>query len=146
MEWTPYSYPAHAPYSPITPPRTPDNTFATPVAIALDSANNRALVVDGQSVIAVDLDPYRRPRERTILSDNTTPDANNPFSTPVAVAVDTTGNRALVVDGQAVVAVDLTTGVRTILSDNTTPDANNTFFTPVAVAVDSDRQPGASGG
>ncbi len=121
----------------------PGPPFATPVALALDSANNRALVVDGQSVVAMDLTTG----VRTILSDNTTPDANNTFSRR-SRGVDTTGNRALVVDGQSViVAVDRSLpGERTLFSDTTTPDASQYLCHAGRDRAGQRQQPGAGGG
>lgn len=37
----------------------------------------------------------------------------------------------------AVIAVDLTTGVRTVLSDAATPSANNPFFSLSGIALDA---------
>jgi DNA-binding beta-propeller fold protein YncE len=123
---------------------TPDNSnpFANPSGIAVDTANNRALVADpafGGAVIAVDLDTGAR----TILSDNSIPDANNPFSVPVEITVDTANNRALVLDttpfspNQSIIAVDLTTGARTVLSSNSIPDNSNPFSFPRGIAIDT---------
>ncbi|NOY63157.1 MAG: hypothetical protein GXP10_08415, partial [Gammaproteobacteria bacterium] len=80
---------------------TPDaaNPFSFPVGITLDVTNGRALVIDGSfglnAVVAVDLTSGAR----TILSDATTPDAANPFSSPFGITLDAVNNRALVVDG-----------------------------------------------
>jgi len=124
---------------------TPDanNPFVWPEGIALDSTNNRALVTDGSlyglgAVIAVDLTTGAR----TILSDDSTPDANNPFDEPRDITIDSANNRALVTNGghfsqAAVIAVDLTTGARTILSDDSTPDANNPFVWPKGITLNS---------
>ncbi len=120
---------------------TPDNAnaFSYPTSIALDSANNCALVTDDNlnAVIAVDLDTGAR----TIFSDNATPDANNPFDSPRSITLDRANNRALVTDlsysaGDAIIAVDLTTGARSIVANDTTPDNNNTILSPFATAID----------
>ena len=102
----------------------------------LDTANNRALFVDGRiaAVIAIDLTTA----VRTVLSNETTPSASNPFSGPTDIAVDGANNRALVIDVglDAVIAVDLTSGARTVLSDASTPSASNPFSGPTDIAVD----------
>jgi sugar lactone lactonase YvrE len=118
-----------------------DDPFVAPDAflrgIALDGGTGRALVVDSgaDSVVAVDLVTGAR----TVLSDDSTPDADNAFSEPRGIALDSANARALVVDEglAAVVAVDLITGARTVLSDGSTPDADNAFGEPRGIALDS---------
>ena len=112
--------------------------FMFPRGIALDSANNRALVVDSippllTAVVAVDFSTG----ERIILSNNATGVGPN-FSSPRGIALDSANNRALVVDSSlaAVVAVDLSTGDRTILSDSVTGTGPNFLF-PEGIALDS---------
>lgn len=63
------------------------------------------------------------------LTAANTPNSAIPFSNPWGIALDATRNRVLVTDRNidAVVAVDLGTGVRTILSDSSTPNAINPF-------------------
>lgn len=90
---------------------TPNTSFR----ITIDSANDRALVVDREmeSLIAVDL----AKGTTKVLSDNTHPDAINSIAGSGA-AYDATRDCALVVDGRnhAVMAVDLVTGARVYLS------------------------------
>jgi DNA-binding beta-propeller fold protein YncE len=109
--------------------------FSSPRGIALDSANNRALVVDSSlaAVVAVDLSTG----DRTILSDSVTGIGPN-FSSPRGIALDSANNRTLVVDSSlaAVVAVDLSTGDRTILSDSVTGMGPNFLF-PEGITLDS---------
>ncbi len=59
---------------------------------------------------------------------------------PSDVEIDSTGNRALLVDSalRAIVAVDLTSGLRSILSDDAT-GTGSPFSAPSSVALDSDR-------
>jgi hypothetical protein len=109
--------------------------ISSPLGIALDSANNRALVVDASlaAVVSVDLSTG----DRAILSDASTgmgPD----FSYPLGIALDSANNRALVVDSSlaAVVSVDLSTGNRAILSDNATGTGPN-ISSPLGIALDS---------
>ncbi|HEX5057537.1 MAG TPA: hypothetical protein VFX02_13705 [Gammaproteobacteria bacterium] len=120
-------------------PNIPDglNPFAFPFEIAVDSANSRALVldVDAEAVIAVNL----ANGARTVLSSNTVPNATNPFSNPNDIVVDAANNSALVVNGfgtHAVLKVDLTTGARTVLTDATTPDSDDPLGNPFAIALD----------
>lgn len=63
------------------------------------------------------------------LTAANTPNSAIPFSNPWGIALDATRNRVLVTDRiiDAVVAVDLGSGVRTILSDSSTPNAINPF-------------------
>ncbi len=115
--------------------------FSSLRGITVDTTDgrNRALVVDQAlgSVIAVDLTSG----ERTVLSNSTTPDPENPFSFPVDIILDAVHNRALVAafSLNAVIAVDLTTGKRTVLSNNTTPNANNPFSVLRGIALDRDK-------
>jgi len=108
-----------------------------PSVIAFDAANNRVLVKDRSlaAVIAIDLTTGIR----TVLSNDTTPNASNPFSRPQGIAVDSINNQALVTDSDlnAIIAVNLTSGARTVLSDATTPNASNPFGRPQGIAVDS---------
>jgi hypothetical protein len=113
------------------------NPLVFPIAIAVDSANDRALVLDEnlQAVVTVDL----MTGARTILSDATTPDTVNPFTRVFNIVVDSANNRALVLDSNlpGVVAVDLASGARTIVSDASGPGAVNSFQMPVGIALDS---------
>lgn len=111
--------------------------LVSPQAIALDAANERVLVVDSilAAVITVDLITGMR----TVLSDATTPNANNPFSGPVGITLDTANGRALVLDStrNAVFVVNLITGARAVLSDAITPDANNLFSSLSGIVLDT---------
>lgn len=112
--------------------------FTWPESLAIDSVNNRALVVDkfAKTVVSINLSTGTR----TTLSDNKTPNATNPFSLPVGIAIDSAHNRALITDDNnhsAVVAMNLQTGARAILSDNSNPNSTNPFSDPGAIAIDS---------
>lgn len=99
--------------------------LVSPVDIAIDSANGRAIIVDSPEIfgstqgalVAIDLDTG----DRTIISDNTI-GAGPFFSVPRGVAVDAPNHRALVVDreGEELMAIDLDTGDRTIISNAAT--------------------------
>jgi hypothetical protein len=105
-----------------------------PHALAIDSANNRVIEASSITVSAIDLTTGTR----TVISDNTTPDATNPFHDLYGVVLDSANNRVLVADvSAAIIAVNLATGARTILSSNTTPDASNPFLYPQALVLDS---------
>ena len=58
---------------------------------------------------------------------------------PAHIVLDAANNRALFADPElvAVIAVDLSTGVRTVLSSNLIPDSSNPFISPLALALDS---------
>ena len=115
-----------------------NNALTFPIAITIDSANDRALVLDEvlQAVVTVDLVTGAR----TILSDVTTPDNVNPFGRVFDIAMDTANDRALVLDSTrpGVVAVDLTTGARTIVTEGSAEQgAVNGFAQPGAIDVDT---------
>ena len=82
----------------------------------IDRDNNRALVSepDLSAVIAVDLTSGAR----TILSNSSTPDAVNAFSSPSGVELDRENKRALVSDDgiRGLIAVDLVNGQRVFVS------------------------------
>jgi DNA-binding beta-propeller fold protein YncE len=125
-------------------------TFRIPDAVALDSANNRALVADREleALLAVDLGSG----DRTVISDQKTgtgvvdPVLGSAFNTPVSIALDSANNRALVLDEgripeeewifEALLAVDLGRGDRTIISNETT-GAGPAFGLLDSVALDS---------
>jgi len=109
--------------------------FGNPNAVVLAPNLNRALVLDRDrnALISVDLTTG----ERYVLSDSTTPNADNPFVDPTAIALRIGSNRALVVDDgrDALLGVDLVTGERTLISDNVTPNADFPLFGPVALTI-----------
>jgi len=117
--------------------------LGSPLGIEVDSANNRALVLDpiAGGLIAVDLSTG----ERSYISVNWYPSwASLKVPTiliyPQDLVLDSNNNRALVIDSylDALVAVDLSTGVNTIISNNTTPDTNNAFSGLSSITLDSD--------
>ena len=122
------------------------NAFIAPFSMVLDSANNRALVVDLNlaAVVAVDLNAGPNFGRRTIASGPTTPNNNNAFMNPVGITLDSANNRALVTDYglDAVIAVDLTPagpgfGARTIISDAAVPNTDNAFRVPWKITMDT---------
>lgn len=123
---------------------TPDSTnpFVSLHDTVLDPSGNRLLVLDNAAgpgstaaVFAVDLTDGAR----TIVSDANTPDATNLFQNARGIALDSAGNRALVVTAypNAVYTVDLATGARAILSDDSTPNGNSPLTFPSSIRVDA---------
>jgi uncharacterized protein YggU (UPF0235/DUF167 family) len=106
----------------------------TPRYIALDAANNRALVLDESTLAAVSL----ATGARTILSD-TDNGSGIELSSQSDLTIDIAGNRALVSDinRDAVIAVDLDTGMRTVLVDSSTPvEGADGFQNPFGITID----------
>lgn len=89
--------------------------FDTPVSIAMDLDNNRALVVDAGllSLMAVDLDTG----DRTVISGGVV-GAGDPLQEPFGLALDTDENRSFVTDMTAdgVIEIANDSGIRTLLS------------------------------
>ena len=116
------------------------DVFDAPVDLALDTANDRVLVIDSGNadLVSVDLTDGETFGNRTRLtveeelSAGTGPSFNNPRD----IALDTDQSRLLVADaGQdALLAMDFS-GTRTIISDNT--DAGEPFVAPRSVVLDS---------
>ena len=92
-----------------------NNTFISPIALALDDTNNRYLVLDSGrgSVIEVD----NNTGARRVISSAQVPNRENAFRKPKDMALDAANNRVLVLDSDlaSIVAVDLDTGARTIM-------------------------------
>ena len=108
-----------------------------PLAIAVDSANNRAFVTDSEmdAVAIVDLSSGIP----TVLSDTSTPNGDNPLSNPGSIVLDSANDRLLVIDTDlaSIIAVDINSGARTVFSDATTPDGVNPFGLPANLVLDS---------
>jgi hypothetical protein len=106
--------------------------------IAVDAVYGVALVADFDPpyrIIAVPL----AGGARSILSDQFTPNANNPLTFPAAIAVDAEYSRALVAQPEtdSILAVDLATGERSIFTSSTFPDAVDPLGDVAALAVDT---------
>ncbi len=124
----------------------PDPILTAPGRITVDTENNRALIanqlIGSQSqIIAMNLDNG----DVTVLSDNSTPDALNPFSIIQDLQLDAVNNRLLAFDWQvasneaSILSVNLSTGTRTVLSSNTIPDTSSPFgHFPISLAIDRD--------
>jgi hypothetical protein len=89
------------------------NVMDSPAAVAADPANGRALVLDTQldALVAVSY----ATGERTILS-NDDKGTGERLQDAVAIELDVANQRALVLDGATVIAIDLATGDRTPIS------------------------------
>lgn len=118
-----------------------NNLFVQPVALTIDSANNRALVLDANpananlhAIVEVNLTTG----VRTILSDGTTPNNTLPFLSPTSIAIDFANTRALVTDSAnagRVISVDLTPGPT--LGARTSLTTAGTLAFPVGITVDA---------
>ncbi len=109
-----------------------------PFGIALDSTKNKIWVNDAYDcVFAIDL----MSGISSLLSNNTTPNANNPMSCMSEIALDVAHNRLLSAEtvSRSIIAIDLTTGDRTILSSNSVPDTSNPFLAPNTLTIDVSR-------
>lgn len=123
-------------------PQVPDalNDFSDPRHFIHDTVNDRLLVVDvSRGVVAVDpLDGARTYFSGRDGSDFF-PNADAPlFDDPRTGVLDAERNRILVNndDTGAIIAVDLTTGVRSMFSDPTTPDSLNPPSRPLELLYD----------
>ena len=111
--------------------------------LVLDEVNSRILLVmdedESTQVISLSLTSG----QRTVLSNANNPNTDVPFGFPMSLALDTIGNRLLVIQsntanpsrtGNALIAVDPTTGQREIIIDDS-------IWTglPVDADVDIDR-------
>jgi len=106
-----------------------NNPFDFPSEMVLDNVNNRALVIniisnfpniDNVMLLGIDLDTG----VRTIISDNTVPNANNLLNSPQKMVLDSDNDRILVIDSGTLLAVDLDTGTRTIVVSDLTSGLN----------------------
>lgn len=93
-----------------------ENSFVSLVGVDVDSDNNRLLVLDRSSVIAVDIDSG----VRTVISNGST--SVYGFD----IVIDHAHNRALVLQSSPsqITAVDLDSGTRTVFADNSDPSAS----------------------
>ena len=105
----------------------------------VDSANNRLLVADQlyDTLVAIDLSSG----SRTVISsyNNDTGDIDDTsFILSSGIALDTVNNRVLIssVRNRAIVAVDLSSGIRSVLSDENNGTGTNLGY-PYSIAIDS---------
>jgi sugar lactone lactonase YvrE len=130
-----------ATFSSNSPPTAPV-PLVEPAGIALDAANARLLVSDQTlfGVVAIDL----RTADGSLLTVGNNPSDPAPISAPGALAIDAPANRLFVLETgrvplfpPAIVAVDLTTGVRAVVTSSTHPNTNALLTTPNAMALDA---------
>src|SRR5690625_2403848 len=121
-----------------THPDTDQPAFRSTRGIALDPQNpDRAFVTASTSNNLAMLD--LRTGLRTLLSDNETPDGDNPFSQPRGLLVDDNNNRILVGSGtstRVIFSVNKTTGKRTIFSSSETTGGDIDLFCPASLGSD----------
>jgi len=111
--------------------------------IAIDSTVNRMFMVSSGALSEVDMNTGAT----TPISNNTTPDSDNPFSRLRGVVLNITDDNnltndiAYVVDSNtdSVLSVNLSTGVRTVISSDNVPDDVNSLTNPVALVLDETR-------
>lgn len=105
--------------------------------MAVDEARNRILVLrtafstnnDDTQIYAVDMNTGAR----AVLSDNATPDTQNPFSFATAIVFDTAGDQLLVLQrGSPVLTVDPDLGSRAIFVDDSGGNVVSAVNDPVA--------------
>jgi len=110
--------------------------------LVLDEVNSRILLVMGEDESTQVISLSLTSGQRTVLSNANTPNTDVPFGFPMSLALDTIGNHLLVIQrntvdpsrtGNALIAVDPTTGQREIIID----DSILTGF-PVDADVDID--------
>jgi sugar lactone lactonase YvrE len=115
------------------------NPYTEPRGIVIDEAANRGLIVNSTSsfssqILAVDVDTGAR----TLFSDITEPDGQNPFTGPTFVLLDVSNDRLFLVDRQQsqLMTVELASGARDLLSSNYAPFPANPFGGPTGIAYD----------
>jgi hypothetical protein len=119
--------------------------FVTPSGIAIRS-DGKLIISDtggtngmaGTDAIFV-VDPATG--NRTILSDDVTPNTTNALTSPSALLIHSTLG-ILVSDNatiDAIIKIDGTTGEKTVLSSNTVPNGTNPLSTPIGLAEDTDQ-------
>ncbi len=119
--------------------------FSTPSGIAFRASDGKLIVTDsggtngsaGSDAVFV-VDPATG--NRTILSDDVTPNTTNALTTPNSLIVHSTLG-IFVTDSttaDSVMKVDAGTGARTIFSSATVPDATNPITNPNGIAEDTD--------
>jgi len=114
-----------------------DAGLQSPVGLVLDTAHNRILLMDlwFDVVSAIDLTSG----VRTVLSERGLIDNHvGQMMKSHSMTIDSVHNRLLVADDdlQAVIAIDLTSGLRTVLSSNTFPSEVNAFISPADIVLD----------
>jgi hypothetical protein len=102
-------------------------SLADATDLVLDESNSRLLLVKGEEETTQVISLSLSSGERVVLSDAATPDSAVPFGVPMSLALDTIGNRLLVMQrnladparsGNALLAIDSTSGQRELVIDD----------------------------
>ncbi len=105
--------------------------FYRPLSFALDSDNNRVIVMDNtaRTIVSVNIEDGRR----TLIS-GWGRGSGPAFVGMTDVALDSANSRVLVLSPGAIFAVDLSTGDRTIISDSS--HSGRIFGSPTSIEID----------
>jgi len=121
----------------IITPNIPDthNILSRPGSIIHANVDDQLFVIDSglKAILSVD----KKTGVRSVLSDTTTPNSNNPLEDTLQIILDQPNKRLLTLDEYRVMSVDIANGERTILSDNVTPSTDTPFIDAIAIALDS---------
>ena len=122
-----------------------DNTIATATSnisfgdiwgLKVDVSAGLAYTTDwtSASVIQIDLNTGAR----TVIADNSVPDAANTFISPSAFVWDEAGNRMLVLDRgrRSLIEVNYDDGSRRVISSPRLPNDNNVIYNPAGIKLD----------
>jgi len=114
-----------------------DTEFGDTQGMVLNLAAGVAYITDwsASSVIEVNL----ATGARTTIADNSTADVNNTFISPVALVLDDTNNRLLILDAGrgSLIEVDNNTGARRVISSAQIPNRVNAFREAKDMALDA---------
>jgi len=102
--------------------------------IAYDNVNERLLVSSTEAIYAFDV----AGNVTSVLSDETTPNADLPFTNLRDIAIDEAGNRVIGIHGSDLISVNLDSGLRAVLSSSTIPNDVNPFLDPEHLVIDSE--------
>ncbi len=115
-----------------------------PLDLALDLGNDRVFLTVRESAAVGDstigIWTYNTNTEAWTAFSDSTIDPASVFSNPSDIKLDTANNRLLAIDfsANAVVSMDLATGLQTVLSSNTVPDSNVALLSePIDAVLDS---------
>ncbi len=116
------------------------NPYTEPHGLIIDEGGNRGLIANStvsftSQLLELDVDTGAR----SVFSNITTPDGENPFTDPAWLALDLDKDRLFLVDRlqNRISTVELATGARDILSHNSAAFRDNPFGGPEAVAYDA---------
>ena len=119
-------------------PNIPDtqNVFIRPISMVNSDSTNQLFVADDTLEAIVSIN--KKTGARTVLSDISTPNADNPLSyNMIQIVLDQSNQRLLTLSDNSLISVDIMSGKRTIVSDNTSPTVDLPFNDAVSIALDS---------